>query len=179
MKHLAVILCIFALPASAETWGIRFDQMPIGCRVHRAYHSGEHEITEYIGRSTGGHVMKTYRGPAGTALLRTTTYSFEGLRIRTDGADGTWATYSPAMCDFIPGQCSYVYRTSSGLDQKYEGHPTMNGRELTSIFSAEGDSQRRTFVAVLGRFNLPQTYREGDVSVTITKYENCDAILGS
>jgi hypothetical protein len=45
------------LPANAEPGGIRFEEMPVGCKIHCPYSSGAEVIDVYIGISGWRHVM--------------------------------------------------------------------------------------------------------------------------
>jgi hypothetical protein len=62
--------------------------MPVGCRIFGTYGSGEEVIDDYIGQRGTTHIVKTYEGPEGRRLIRTTTYSADGLMLRKDWAGG-------------------------------------------------------------------------------------------
>jgi hypothetical protein len=177
VKHLVVCLACFALPASAETSGIRFDEMPVGCRIFATYGSGEQVIDEYVGLSGGNHVMKTYEGPNGRRLIRTTTYSQDGLMLRKDWAGGKWETFAPASCFDVPGECRYTYRNADGAEQVYVGRNTRRGRRLTSEGGFQGEPAFPPTVSTFGPFNNTESYTEGQTSFQVTRYENCG--LGS
>ncbi len=177
LKHLAIVFACLAVPAAAETSGIRFDQMPVGCRIFGTYGSGAEVIDEYMGLSGGNHVTKTYEGPGGRRLIRTTTFSRQGLILRKDWADGKWETFDPASCFDVPGDCRYTYRNADGADQVYLGQNTRRGRRVTSEGGFEGEPAFSPTVSTLGPFNNAESFTEGQTSFQVTRYENCG--LGS
>jgi hypothetical protein len=177
LKHLAIIFACLALPVAAETSGIRFDQMPVGCRIFGTYGSGEQVIDEYMGLSGGTHVMNTYEGPDGRRLIRTTTYSRDGLMLRKDWAGGKWETFDPASCFDVPGECRYSYRNTDGAEQVYLGQNTRRGRQLTSEGGFEGEAAFAPTTSTLGPFNTIESFTGGQTSFQVTRYENCG--LGS
>jgi hypothetical protein len=177
MKFIGLCLALFTVPAVAEPLGVRFDEIPVGCRIHREKSTGEHQITEYIGTDGSNHIMETYAGPAGTRLIHKTTYSPDGLMVRLDKADGAWETYSPGICVLNEGRCSYVFRNSSGREQHLQGDGIRDGDVFTIAFRTAGASQFQTLVITVGRFNLPEVYQSGDLTITITRYDDCS--LGS
>jgi hypothetical protein len=179
VKHLALCLALVTFPASAETAGIRFDQMPIGCRIHGQYSTGEKVIDVYVGKSGSKHVMKTYQGPAGKKLIRTTTYSRDGLMLRKDWADGSWESFKPASCVNVPGRCNYTYRNSDGAELKYQGKNTLNGSQIVNEGRFVGEPPFAPVVSTLGRFNLQEAYVEGNTSFKVTKFENCEETSGA
>lgn len=160
MKAFALCLVLVGLPAFADPAGIRFDQMPVGCKIYGRYSSGEKVIDVYVGKSGAKHVMKTYQGPSGKTLIRTTTYSSDGLMLRKDWADGNWESFKPASCVNVPGRCSYTYHNSDGAQQKYQGTNTLKGRRLVNQGGFVGQPPFSPVVSTLGRFNLQEAYVE-------------------
>jgi hypothetical protein len=174
LKHLAICLALFGSPAVAETPGIQFDQMPVGCRIHGQYSTGEKVVDVYVGKSGSKHVMKTYQSPSGKKLIRTTTYSRDGLMLRKDWADGNWESFKPASCVTVAGQCRYTYRNSDGAELTYQGQNTRKGTQIVNQGGFVGQPPFAPVVSTLGRFNLQEAYVEGETSFKVTKYENCD-----
>jgi hypothetical protein len=179
MKFLVFSLALLGFPAMAEQIGIRFDEMPVGCRIHGQYSSGEKVVDVYVGKSGSKHVMKTYEGPSGKKLIRTTTFSREGLMLRKDWADGTWESFKPASCFNVPGPCSYTYRNGDGAELKYMGKNTQNGTEIINRGGWVGEPPFAPVVSTLGRFNIQEAYVEGSTSFKVTKFENCGETPGS
>ncbi len=173
MKHLAFVLACLATPAAAEIPGIRFDQMPVGCRIFGSYGSGEEVVDEYVGQRGNTHVMKTYEGPEGRRLIRTTTYSADGLMLRKDWAGGQWETFDPASCNNLPGACRYVYRNADGAAQVYVGQNTLRGQRLTTNGGFEGEPAFPPTVSTFGPFNNQESFTEGQTSFQVTRYQNC------
>ncbi len=177
MTYPALCLALFAVPAIAETRCIQFDQMPVGCRFYREGSAGEREITEYIGKEGGNHIMETYTTPEETRLIRRTAYSQEGYMIRLDDAEGGWETYSPGLCIYGAEQCSYVVRDSAGKERKVEADNVRSGNQVTVRFRDVGEAEFRTMIVTIGQLNMPEMFREGDDVITIKRYEDCS--LGS
>lgn len=173
MKHLAFILACIALPAYAQTPGIRFDRMPVGCKIFGTYGSGEEVIDEYVGQRGGTHIIKTYEGPEGRRLIRTTTYSADGLMQRKDWAGGKWETFDPASCFDTPGDCRYTYRNADGAEKVYVGRNTQRGGRMTSTGGFEGEPAFAPTVSTFGPFNNQESFTEGQTSFQVTRYQNC------
>ena len=176
LKSLCLCLVFVAPAAFAE--GIRFDEMPVGCRIHGSDSAGEKTVSVYVGKTGRKHVVKTYVGPDGTDLIRTSTYSSDGLLLRKDWAGGEWETFSPASCINVPGQCSYTYRNGDGAKLKYVGENTAKGDLIVNKGGFVGDAPFNPVVSTMGRFNDQIAVAEGDWSFKVTKYEGCEA-LGS
>jgi hypothetical protein len=177
VRYLAIIFLCTGLPAGAETSGIRFDEMPVGCRIFGTYGTGDQVIDEYIGRKGDTHVIKTYEGPDGRRLIRTTTYSLDGLMLRKDWAGGKWETFDPASCFPVPGECQYTYRNADGDEKLYMGQNTLRGRRLIGEGGFEDEPAFARSVSKLGAFNDVESYTEGQTSFQVTRYQNCG--LGS
>lgn len=174
LPRLALCLALVASPALAEVAGIRFDEMPVGCRIHGKYSTGEKVVDVYVGKSGGKHVVKTYVGPEGKKLIRTSTYSREGLLLRKDWAGGAWETFSPASCVDVPGPCRYTYRNGDGAELVYKGTNTVEGDAIINQGGFVGEAPFAPVVSTLGRFNGQVAFTEGDLSFRVTRYEGCE-----
>ena len=173
----AIFACSLAMAAHAESKlaGISFDIMPVGCRIHGKYSSGEQVVDEYIGRKGSKHIVKTYSGPKGSKLVRTTTYNADGFMIRKDwAAGGKWETFAPYSCFNKLGACSYKYRNADGQSAQFKGDVVRRGKTLVSSGGFVGDSPFPDSIITMGRFNAQQNYRDGTTTYSVTKYENCE-----
>ncbi|MFZ1470358.1 MAG: hypothetical protein WAT09_15485 [Paracoccaceae bacterium] len=175
MKALALLALVIAMAgtAHADTTGIRFNRMPVGCRIHGTYASGERVIDEYAGMSGSKHVVKTYGGAKGKTFFRTTLYSAKGLMLRKDWANGKWESYAPASGFDVPGNCTYTYRNADGAKKTYKGKTRKTGNRLVSTGGFVGEAPFQPTTSTLGRFNNGAAFAEGDTSFRVTKYENC------
>jgi hypothetical protein len=165
------------MPALAETSGIRFDQMPVGCRIHGVHDTGEQEVDEYLGQRDNTHIIETRDGKKEQGLIRTTTYSAEGLMLRKDWANGDWETFAPAACLGVLGPCNYTYRNSNRVELTYEGQNYANGNKIIHEGGWQNSTPFSPVMITIGRFNMANTFVEGDTSFMVTRYENCG--LGS
>ncbi len=172
LKHLVFTLACIAPAAFAD--GIRFQDMPVGCRIHGSYSSGERVVDVYIGKKGSKHLVKTYAGPEGEALIRTSTYSSDGLLLRKDWAGGEWETFSPASCINVPGPCRYTYRNGDGAKLKYEGTNTAKGDTVMNEGGFVGEPPFNPVISTMGRFGAQVAFTEGDLSFKVTRYEGCD-----
>jgi hypothetical protein len=169
-----IVAASAAFSVAAEPAGIWFDQMPVGCKIHGRYSSGKRVVDVYVGKSGKHHIIKTYEGPEGRRLIRTSTFSRDGLLLRKDWADGNWETFSPASCLPVPGACRYTYRNIDGAKLEYRGKNTVDGRTVISNGGFVGEAPFAPIVSVRGRFNDQESFVEGDTSFKVTKYEDCD-----
>jgi hypothetical protein len=173
---------IFAPPAVADTKlpGISFDIMPVGCRIHGKYSSGDRVIDEYIGKTGSRHVVKTFSGSKGTSLVRTTTYNADGFMIRKDWADGKWETFAPYSCFDVPGNCKYRYRNADGQESQFKGKVYRRGTKVVSTGGFVGENPFPKSIVTIGPFNNGDKWTDGSTSFAVTKYENCgDVGVGS
>ena len=167
-----LMLSLIATQALADVPGIRFDEMPIGCKVHGRYGTGQQVVDVYVGKQGAKHIVKTY-GEAG--LIRTTTYSRDGLMLRKDWATGQWETFSPFSCLNVPGQCRYTYRNIDGAELEYEGTNTRQGDKIVNNGAFVGDAPFNPVISTMGRFNAQVAFTEGGSTFKVTDYEDCDA----
>ncbi len=178
-RHLAFAVTFFALSTVAQADplpGIRFDIMPVGCRMHGTYSTGEQVVDEYIGLDAGKHVIKTAAGPAGKKLIRTTDYDRNGFMIRKDWAGGKWETFSPYSCFDVPGTCRYTYQNADGQTSVFVGKVTRKGKSLVSTGGFQGEPPFPAARVTPGPFNNGESFSDGSVSFKITKYENCGGL---
>ena len=159
--------------------GVRFDIMPVGCRIHGAYSTGERIVSEYTGRRGGKHVIKTYDGPARTKLIRTTFYDKNGFMVRKDWAGGKWETFSPYSCFDVPGSCRYTYNNADGQTSVFVGKVTRKGKSVISTGGFEGEAPFPATRVTPGPYNAGESFNDGSVSFKVTKYENCGDTLSS
>jgi hypothetical protein len=169
-----MLLLACAAPALSEVPGIRFDEMPPGCKIHGRYSSGEIVVDLYAGKSGTKHIVKTY-GKDG--LIRTSTYSRDGLLLRKDWAGGKWETFKPFSCVNVPGPCTYTYRNADGAVLEYKGRNTRSGDQVVNEGGFVGEAPFNPVISTIGRFNAQSAFSEGDFSFKVTRYEDCD--LGS
>lgn len=153
--------------------GVRFDSMPVGCRIHGSYSTGAQVVDEYIGIEGGRHVMRTYEGPAGNTLIRTTLYDANGFMVRKDWADGKWETFSPYSCFSEPGRCRYTYRNGDGQTKEFVGKVTRKGGAVISAGGFAGEAAFPKTRVTPGPFNAGESFSDGSVSFRVTSYENC------
>jgi hypothetical protein len=166
--------------AETRLSGISFDIMPIGCRIHGKYSTGEQTVDKYFGKKGSKHIVKTYSGQNGGNLVRTTTYNAEGLMIRKDWKGGKWETFAPYSCFDVPGSCTYRYRNADGQDSQFKGKVTRRAGKLVSSGGFVGESPFPDSVVTKGPFNNGERFNDGSTSFAVTKYENCgDLGLGS
>ncbi len=171
----ATLACLIFSATDAQTRlaGISFDIMPVGCRIHGKYSSGEQTVDEYVGKKGSKHVVKTYSGSSGRNLVRTTTYNADGQMIRKDWAGGKWETFTPYSCFDTPGTCSYKYRNGDGQDSQFKGKVIRRGTKFVSIGGFIGESPFPDSVVTKGPFNNGDRFNDGSTSFAVTKYENC------
>jgi hypothetical protein len=172
--RLAVLIALIATQTLAEPQGIRFDEMPPGCKIHGRFSNGEVTVDQYVGQAGNKHIVKTY-GKDG--LIRTSTYSKNGLLLRKDWAGGEWETFKPFSCVNVPGPCRYTYRNGDGAVLEYRGENTRRGDQVVNEGGFVGDPPFNPVVSTIGRFNAQTAFSEGNLSFKVTKYEDCD--LGS
>jgi hypothetical protein len=55
--------------------GVRFDLMPVGCKIHGVYSSGKKVVDEYVGVSGQSYVITTYADNIAKTPLRNTSYN--------------------------------------------------------------------------------------------------------
>jgi hypothetical protein len=173
LRHLASLV-LMATQAIADVPGIDFKEMPVGCKIHGRYSNGDATIDHYVGRSGAKHVVKTY---GADGLIRTSTYSRDGLLLRKDWADGAWETFTPASCINVPGPCNYTYRNGDGAVLEYQGQNTRKGDRIVNEGGFVGQAPFDPVISTFGRFNAQTAFSEGAFSFKVTRYEDCD--LGS
>jgi hypothetical protein len=166
-------LLLTACAAYAET-GIRFDAMPVGCRITGQYGSGEVVVDAYVGRKGKSHIVRTFGGPDGTDLIRTTTYNAAGLMIRKDWAGGAWETFEPYSCFNVPGACSYRYRNGDGADKIFTGQVKRTTKGVRSTGGFEGEPQFSPATVTFGPFGDQASYRDASSSFRVTAYVGCN-----
>ena len=177
----AALACSFALSANAESKlaGISFDIMPVGCRIHGKYSSGEQVVDEYIGKNASKHIVKTFSGAKGGNLVRTTTYNADGFMVRKDWAGGKWETFAPYSCFSEPGSCSYKYRNADGQASQFSGNVTRHGDKLVSSGGFVGENPFPDSTLTIGPFNTETRFTDGSTTFVVTKYENCGDVAAS
>ena len=156
--------------------GVRFDIMPVGCRIHGTYSTGEKTVDEYIGRTGGKHVVQTFSG-SGSGLIRTTKYDRNGFMVRKEWADGKWESFAPYSCFSVPGTCRYTYRNADGQASVFVGKVTRRGGSLISSGGFEGQPPFPPTELIPGPFNSGAGFDDGSTSFRVTKYENCGDML--
>lgn len=176
LAAIAAILTAGSSTAQETPAGIRFDLMPKGCRIHGVYGDGTAIIDVYAGRKGKSHIVQTY-GAGG--LVRTTTFNAEGLMTRKDWATGQWETFRPFSCFAVPGDCTYEYRNVDGARKTYTGKVVRKGNRLVSTGGFTGEPPFNPTTLTLGAFNVTASFREGDTSFRVTRYENCGTAEGS
>ena len=169
--RLAASLALIATQAIADAPGIRFDEMPVGCKIHGRYSNGDVTVHQYVGPSGQKHIVKTY---GGDGLIRTSTYSKDGLLLRKNWAGGKWETFKPASCFNVPGPCSYTYRNGDGAVLEYVGINTRRGDEIVNEGGFAGEAPFDPVVTTIGRFNAQSSFSDGTTSFKVTRYEDCD-----
>jgi len=174
----ATALSLAAAGVAAETpSGIRFDLIPVGCRISGVYSDGSVSIDEYIGRHAGKPVVKTYGDPNNRDLLRTTTFNAEGWMVKKVWAAGQWETFGPYSCFAQPGSCVYAYQNSEGARETYRGNVQRDGKDLVSSGGFVGQDPFPPTRLRLDSWNSIAAYSAGSVSYSITAYKNCgDAV---
>lgn len=150
--------------------GVRFDIMPLGCRIHVAFSNGDSLIRDFTEKRGDTYIVKTY---SGKKLKMTSTMNAAGFVIRNDMADGTWETFAPYSCLLEPGYCTFISRNSKGLQRTFKGEVTQNGNEIITSGGFVGEKTYPTSHAKLSRFNTIDSMTNGDISYRITKYEGC------
>lgn len=170
LRFLPVLLFV-ATQAMADVPGIRFDEMPVGCKIHGRYSSGEVVVDAYVGKSGSKHIVKTY-GKEG--LIRTSTYSRDGLLLRKDWVDGAWETFKPASCYNVPGPCRYTYRNGDGAVSDYQGRNTARGDSVVNEGGFKGQAAFGPIVSTIGRFGVQSAFKDGSFTYKVTRYEDCD-----
>ncbi len=169
-------LCAVAEPLP----GVRFDIMPVGCRIHGTYSTGEKSVDEYIGRKGGRHIVQTYAGATGGGLIRTTMYDRNGFMVHKEWADGKWESFAPYSCFAVPGSCRYTYRNADGQASVFVGKVTWRGDSVISTGGFEGQAPFPPTEFTPGPFNSGARFDDGSLSFLVTKYENCgDVFQGS
>jgi hypothetical protein len=178
---LVVGLTLLSGPVHAESSlpGTSFDLMPKGCRIHGVYSDGKQVIDEYTGLRKGAHIVRTFGGPKGRTLIRTTTYNAEGFMVRKDWAGGEWETFTPFSCFDRVGKCTYTYRNGDGANQIYRGTVSRKKDRIVSRGGFEGEPPFVPSVITPGPFNFGAAFTEGDTSFRVTRYENCGNDLPS
>lgn len=168
-------LTLIAAPLHAQSAlpGIQFDIMPKGCRIHGLYNSGKQIVDEYVGLQRGMHIVRTFEGPKGRKLIRTTTYDAQGFMVRKDWADGKWETFAPFSCFSRLGSCTYTYRNADGDEMTFRGKVSRRGDKIVSRGGFVGSAPFPPSVLTPGPFNSEAAFTEGDTSYRVTKYENC------
>jgi hypothetical protein len=162
--------------AESKLQGISFDIMPVGCRIHARFSSGEQVVDEYIGKKGNKHITKTFGGAQGKSLIRTTTFNSNGFMIRKDWAGGKWETFAPYSCFDVPGACSYRYRNADGQDSQFDGKVARRGANLLSTGGFVGDIPFPDAKVTIGPFNAGIKWADAATSFAVTKYENCGDI---
>ncbi len=177
MKAAVVALLLITLPlpldAKGALPGVRFDKMPVGCRIHAVFSTGAQVIDEYLGARNGKHVVRTTEGSKGRKLVRTTQYDADGFMVRKDWAGGKWETFAPFSCFARPGACTYVYRNADGDRKTFRGKVVARSGKFVSTGGFEGEAPFAPTTVVPGPFNTGERWSDGTTSFRVTKYENC------
>lgn len=178
---LAFGMAVTASPLHAQSTlpGISFDLMPKGCRIHGVYGDGRETVDEYMGVRRGMHVTRTFDGPKGRNLVRTTTYDANGFMVRKDWANGKWETFTPYSCFDRPGTCTYTYRNADGAEKTYRGKVSRRGDRITSQGGFEGEPPFPKSVVTTGPFNNGAGFTEGNTSFRVSRYEGCGVLPGA
>jgi hypothetical protein len=150
--------------------GVRFDIMPVGCRIHGIYSNGDTTIREYVGKVGDTFQVKIFKG---TTLTMTSTLDSNGFSVRNDMADGKWETFTPYSCLLESGNCSFVSRNSEGRQRTYKGKVVQDGAKLTTTGGFVGQDAIPISHMTLGRFNTIETLSNGEITFQVTKYEDC------
>lgn len=177
LKTFIATLLSFSTPviafADSKLPGVSFDIMPIGCRLHTEFSNGDHLVRDFTEKRGDSYIVKTYKGPAGTALISTTTMNANGFAIRTDMPDGSWETFTPYSCLLEPGDCAFISRKSNGLQRTFKARVVQSGTQITTTGGFVGDKDFPTSHAKMGRFNTIESLTNGEISYKATQYEAC------
>ena len=168
------LLAALSAPAMAKQLpGVRFDIMPVGCRITGTYGHGQVTVDEYLGRTGRNHLVATYDGNGAKTLIRTTTYDANGRMTRKDWAGRAWETFNPYSCFNEPGTCEYTYRNGDGAKSIYRGEVTGRGKSVVSAGGFVGETPFFNSVISLGPFRDQATYTDGSTTFRVTRYDAC------
>lgn len=171
----AATALVLAAPAFAgpPLPGVRFDLMPVGCKIHGVHSTGEAVVDEYVGSSDGTYQTKTYQDKPGHAAIRTTTYNAQGYMIRKDWAGGKWETFAPYSCFDVPGTCTYTYRNADGVSNIFKGKVVSVQGKIVSRGGFAGEPPFPPTTVDPGPFNHGAAFSDGTFTFQVTRYENC------
>jgi len=79
-------------------------------------------------------------------------FNADGLLLRREYANGNVRTFTPHHCFGVIGECSYAYANSQGRDGTGTAKTTLQGKNLTYSWRANG--RTRSVEMVLGQYNL-------------------------
>ncbi len=173
-------LCLVIALTSASTVlaqtppaGIRFDIMPVGCRIHGSFSNGLMLTREYVGKSGDTYIVKTYKGAAATELSMTSTMNADGFAIRNDMPDGKWETFPPYSCQLQLGTCHFTSLTSEGKKRVFKGIITKQGKQIIATGGFVGEKAIAPTTITLSRFNTIESMSSEPINFHVTKYEAC------
>jgi hypothetical protein len=169
------VLLIAATAVNAETMrGIRFDQIPVGCRIYGQYSTGEKTVGEYVGKSGGFHRIVTREDNASRRPVRTTLFNDDGWMVRKEWATGQWEAFEPFSCFERPGSCSYAYTNIDGERKKFKGRVTKWGKDLVSSGGFAGEAPFKPTRLRLDALGITVVSAEGGTKFRVTRRENCE-----
>lgn len=118
---IAIALAFTATTSSAENWGIRFDQMPVGTEIEFKSQTGDRAVIKYIGRKGKFYVVE--RTNLQTNRKYREKYNAKGHKVSVHGRAGAKGKLSPHDCYMVLGTCSHAMR----------GHRTASGKYIFNV----------------------------------------------
>lgn len=167
---LACTLALAAGTATADT-GIRFDEMPRGCRWHTQISGRGVETSTYQGPRGGRHVVGVTdeRGRP----LHTVYYSGDGHFAERRWPDGRWERFAPHSCFVVPGRCDSTYERGDGLRVRQWSDVRRSGDRLRVRAGEVGGPDYADETVRLGPLNVIVESRNASYSSRVTRFEGC------
>lgn len=172
----ALMVLVFMAPmAMAQSLGIKFDQMPVGTKLHYKDYEGDQWTDVFLGKKGKNYVLRRkYKGDSTTYKIY---YTLDGHMKRFQYRAGWSANYEPHYCEQVLGSCQYRYR----------GNPTYNGTYLATVtkkgnayeYSEREVSSDETWETMMtfGQFNLivEETWKTGSGKTRWTRLVKIEA----
>lgn len=147
--------------------------MPKGCRWYTDYSSGEHFVSEFLGKKRGKYVVETREVGDNTALINRTEYNASGQMVARAWADGARETFTPFSCYSVPGACSCEHRRPDGTTVVIDSEVTKKGKGFSSKAAARGEAPYPDETFQLGPFRLLVVTRSPQYWSKIVRFEDC------
>ncbi len=176
-KTLSILFGAVLAPAAvlAET-GVDFRNMPVGCKWHVEYSSGEHWVSEFVGKKGSKYLVKTSEAGNPGAFVRNTEYAANGFMTRRIWANGKWEAFKPFSCFEVEGTCRYVFSNADGAKQSIDSVVVKKGDSYVSKAKPSDGAAYPDERFKLGPFQVMIMSKSSRYWTKVTKFEGCGTV---